>query len=348
MKKLLLCAILFLSVILESSSQESGVVALDIPSRNSLKFNKYTINPTFSFVREQNKYITLYNKRQWIDFEDAPLTYLVSYTGRIKENMGMGVGLFQQDYGVLTTFGGIVNFAYNAVLDTDSNLTFGINLAYYQSGINDGRVNVNFPDPALDNIPSNSIITINPGINYGLAFLDFGVSVNNAVSYNLLNSEIIEENPEQSIQPHVMYTGYINSRGFFDESKFSGLLQSEFKKEETIFSGLAMLSVPRGIWAQVGYNTLYGLSGGLGLNITNQIAIEYNYEKAMGELSNFGSSHEITLAYKFVNKKSYKYSGDDEEVTLFENRKGRKVLASSVNHSKRSAEQKQIEAQKVA
>ena len=342
MKKHLLHIVLLFCITQLLHAQEDGVVAFDLPTRNSLKFNKYTINPTFSFVREQNKYISFYNKRQWVQFDDAPLTYLASYAGRFRENMGIGVGVFQQDYGVLTTFGGVLNFAYNAALNTDSNLTFGLNLGFYKSGINEGRVNTNFPDPSLENIPSNSIITINPGINYGTAFIDFGVSINNAVSYNLLTSEMIEDNPEQSIQGHLMYTGYANSRGFFDESKFSGLLRSEFKKEQTVISGLIMLAVPKGIWAQAGYNSLYGVSGGLGLNITTQIAVEYNYEKAIGDVSSFGNSHEITLAYKFKNKERYNYSGDDDEQALLSTKKKRKVLAKNSTTPKLSAEERRI------
>lgn len=342
MKKLLLHIVLLFCITQLLHAQEDGVVAFDLPTRNSLKFNKYTINPTFSFVREQNKYISFYNKRQWVQFDDAPLTYLASYAGRFRENMGIGVGVFQQDYGVLTTFGGVLNFAYNAALNTDSNLTFGLNLGFYKSGINEGRVNTNFPDPSLENIPSNSIITVNPGINYGTAFIDFGVSVKNAVSYNLLTSEMIEDNPEQSIQGHLMYTGYVNSRGFFDESKFSGLLRSEFKKEQTVISGLIMLAVPKGIWAQAGYNSLYGVSGGLGLNITTQIAVEYNYEKAIGDVSSFGNSHEITLAYKFKNKERYNYSGDDDEQALLSTKKKRKVLAKNSTTPKLSAEERRI------
>ena len=345
MKRLLLHIVLFFCITQQFYSQEDGIVAFNIPTRNSLKFNKYTINPTFSFVREQNKYISFYNKRQWVQFDDAPLTYLASYSGRFRENIGVGIGIFQQDYGVLTTFGGLLNFAYNAALNTDSNLTFGMNVGFYKSGINEGRVKTNFPDPSLQNIPSNSIITINPGINYGTAFLDFGVSINNAVSYNLQTSKMIEDNPEQSIQGHLMYTGYVNSRGFFDESKFSGLLRSEFKKDQTIISGLVMLNIPKGIWAQAGYNSLYGVSGGLGLNISTQIAIEYNYENTIGDLSSFGNSHEITLAYKFKNKERYNYSGDDEEQALLTTKKKRKVLAKNSTTPKLSAEERRIAAQ---
>ena len=348
MKKYLLHIVLFFCITQQFYSQEEGegVVAFDIPVRNSLKFNKYTINPTFSFVREQNKYISFYNKRQWMQFENAPQTFLLSYAGRFKENSGVAIGVFQQNYGVLTTFGGVLNYAYNAVLDTDSNLTFGMNVGFYKSGINQGSVNTNFSESSLESFPSNSVITINPGINYGTGFLDFGVSINNAVAYNLQSSSIIEDNPEQSIQGHFMYTGYMNSRGFFDESKFSGLLRSEFKKEQTVISGLIMLTVPKGIWAQAGYNSLYGVSGGLGLNISSQIAIEYNYEKAIGEIVAFGSSHEVTLAYKFKNNNRYRYSGDDEEQALLSSNKSKRVLAKNTDNKKPEIDREAIALEK--
>ncbi len=331
--------ILFLFLTQWVYSQEDGVVAFSLPVRNSLKFNKYAINPTFSFVREQNKYISFTNKREWVQFENAPQTYLFSYSGRFSENVGAGLGLFQQDYGVLTTFGGILNFAYNAVLDRDSNLTFGMNLGFYKSGINEGNVVNNFPDPSLDNIPSNSLLTVNPGINYGTTFFDFGLSLNNIVSYNLKTNKMIEENPEQSIQAHIMYTGYINNGGFFDQSKFSTLIRSEFKKDKTVYSGILMLTIPKGMWAQAGYNSLYGASGGIGFNLTNQISLEYNYEKAIGDLSSFGSSHEMTLAYKFKKNYKYNYGDDDEEGALITpTKKGRRSVAKKSSTGKTDAD----------
>jgi type IX secretion system PorP/SprF family membrane protein len=297
--------------------EDDGVVALDLPIRNSLVFNRYAINPTFSFVRQQNKYFNITNKREWIQFENAPETYLASYSGRFTENIGAGLAVFQQNYGVLTTFGGLLNFAYNVRLNQDSNLTFGLNVGAYKSGINTANVITNFDDPSLQNVASNFLLTVNPGINYGTEFLDFGVSVNNLVLYNFESSLLIENNPKQGIQAHVMHTGYFDSRGFFNDTKFTAMLRSEFRTEETIISGLAMLHVPKGLWLQVGYNNVYGVSGGLGLNITKEIALEYNIEKSIGEQVEFGASHEITLAYRFIAKKDYQYNGDVEVSGLF-------------------------------
>jgi len=340
MKTLVLVLILYFCVTqMFFAQEENGVVSLSIPVRNSLTFNRYAISPTFSFVREQNKYISMYNKREWVQFEDAPITYLASYTGRFAENIGAGFGMFQQDYGILTTFGGVINFAYNARLARESNLTFGLNIGAYKSGLNTGNVVGNFDDPSLSNIPENFLMTINPGINYGLAFLDFGVSVNNLVVYNFESSTLVKNNPERGIQAHLMYTGYMYNKGFFDESKFSGLIRSEFRKDQTIVSAIAMLTIPKGIWAQAGYNTVYGASGGIGLNITSQFAIEYNFETTMGDLSEFGPSHDITLAYRFKNKETYYYSSDDVVVGLIPKAK-RKVPVSKISKEKAEANRK--------
>ena len=332
------------------SQVQDGVVALNIPARNSLMFNRFVAQPTFSFVREQNKYITVTNKRELLGIQDAPQTYFFNYSGRIQENIGAGIGVYQQNYGVLTTFGGIVNFAYNIRVHEDSNFTFGLNIGAYKSGLNSGKVVTNFDDPALNNIPSNFLLTANPGFNYGTGFMDFGISVNNLVTYNFNASGLVEDNPNQGIQGHVMYTGYFDGYGFFGESRFSALARSEFQKDATLVSGVLMLTVPKGIWAQVGYNTMYGGSGGLGINLTKQIAVEYNYEKAFVGLTNLGASHEITLAYKFKNTNYYEYSRDDDMAGLFTSEKKRskkKVIAKAPEKSN-TEEQARLEAEKIA
>lgn len=164
--RLLALVILCLSVQLVCSQEDDGVVSFDLPIRNSLVFNRYAINPTFTFVREQNKYISFNNKREWIQFDNAPETFVGSYSGRFSENIGAGIAAFQQNYGVLTTFGGLLNFAYNVKLKQDTNLTFGLNVGAYKSGVNTSNVVTNFDDPSLQNVPENFLLTVNPGINF--------------------------------------------------------------------------------------------------------------------------------------------------------------------------------------
>ena len=291
-------------------SQSEVVTSLTLPIRNSLKFNRFIIHPAFSFVREQAPFLTFYNKRQWLSFENAPQTYLVSYSGRFLQNEGVALGLFQQNEGLITTFGAVANFAHNIELQTESNLTFGVNLGFYKSGLNTAKIVTNYPDPLFETIPSSSFIVFNPGINYGTTFLDFGMSLTNFLVYNLRASELVLDHPEKSVSVHLMHTGYIEGNGFFDKSKFSAIVKSDFRKGNTGISGVAMLTIPNGLWTQLGYSTIYGVSGGLGVNLSQSIAIEYNYERGLGNFANFGASHEIGFAYKFSNRNS-NYEEDD-------------------------------------
>ncbi|WP_299130427.1 PorP/SprF family type IX secretion system membrane protein [uncultured Winogradskyella sp.] len=317
MKHVLALIILCVSLQSTFAQQDDGVVSFDLPIRNSIVFNRFGLNPTFSFVRQQNKFIAFSNKREKIQFNNAPETFLGTYSGRFAENIGAGVAAFQQNYGVLTTFGGVLNFAYNVKLSADNNLTFGLNVGAYQSGINTANVTTNFEDPSLQNVPSNFLMTINPGINFGTELLDFGVSINNLVLYNFENATSISEDPRQGIQVHAMHTGYSKGDGFFKKTKFTGLIMTEFRRDQTIVSGLAALNVPKGIWFQIGYNNVFGVHGGIGLNVTKNIALEYNVEKAIGEYVEFGSAHEVSLAYRFIAKKKYKYNGDEKVSGLF-------------------------------
>ena len=324
MKKFFLSVFFFFCSVQVFYSQGDGAVSFVIPPGNSLKFNSFAINPTFSFVRQQGAYITLFNKTQWAGFENAPKTYFLSYSGRFRENQGVALGIFQQNYGVLTTFGLMANFAHNIILQEDSNLTFGVNFSGYKSGLNTGKVISNFPDPSLENIPSNTLMTISPGINYGMGFFDFGLAYNNLVTYNM-GSGLLKDDPYSGIEAHIMYTGFLDSYGFFDKSKFSGIVKTELYKEKTVISGSAVFTVPSGIWAQAGYNSVLGMSAGLGLNITPKIALEYSYAMGSGDISKLGASHILVLAYKFKSN-TYDYGDDEEERALIEPKEIRKTV----------------------
>ncbi|WP_348825619.1 PorP/SprF family type IX secretion system membrane protein [Flavobacterium aestuarii] len=349
MKKILLSVFFFCcSIHVFYAQQEDGVVSYAIPPGNSLKFNSFVINPAFSFVRQQSAYITLFNKTQWTGFEDAPKTYLLNYSGRFRENEGVALGVFQQTQGVLSTTGLVANFAHNILLQEDSNLTFGINVSAYKSGLNSGKVVVNTPDPSLDNIPSNTLLAVTPGINYGNAFLDFGVAFNNLVTYNF-GSGIMKDDPNKGIAGHVMYTGFIDSYGFFDKSKFSGLIKTEVAKEKTIFSGSAMFTIPQGVWAQAGYNSVLGATAGFGLNLTPKIALEYSYGMGLGDISELGASHIIVLAYK-IKSRNFDYGDDEEEGALIEPAPIQKKVAAPAPKAvtKTAAEAKAAQQAKIA
>jgi len=206
MRKKFIFFIVFLGITFVNHAQNGdGIVSFDVPAKNSLKFNKFLINPTFSFVREDESFVSFYTKRQFSGFENAPQAYFASYSGKFRDYNSIGFGLFQRNYGLLTTFGLVGNFARNIELSNDSNFTFGLNLAYVNSGLNAGKAITTQTDPSIQNVPKNSLATINPGINYSTGFMDFGISANNIFFYNFSGSGIVNDDPTKSFEGHIMY-----------------------------------------------------------------------------------------------------------------------------------------------
>ena len=296
-KYLLITTLLFCITVF---SQENANSSFDISLKNSIKFNKYLINPAFSFAKETAPTLTIVNRRQWVDFENAPQFYFANYLGRLSNRSRFGIGIYQQSAGVLKNFGGVVNYSYAVPVGDESILAFGINTYFYNSTFDFGKIITVENEPLLQNQKANSLIGLKPGINFGTEFFDFGVSVNNLVLYNLATSEMVKDNQENSYLGHVMYTGYINSyRRFLDHAKFSTLVFVEKKNDATALAANLLLDIPNKAWIQGGYNTLYGFSAGVGITISERFSLGYNYDLGLGDVSELGSSHQFLLAYTF-------------------------------------------------
>ena len=315
MKHFYILILALFSVNIIFSQQENGVVSFDLPVNNSLKFNKFIINPAFSFVREEKSTIALFNRRQWTGFDNVPQTLFGSYSGKIGENNGVALGAFQQTYGVLTTTGAVVNYARNISFDEESNLTFGLNTAIFKSGIDAGRVITNKPDAILNNFPSNTLLSVSPGINYGTSFLDFGLTAKNIVFYNFATSKTLADDPAKSIDGHIMYTGFLENNGILEEGKFSAIARVEARKDVTILATIAMLNAPKFGWLQAGYNSVYGVSAGAGFNIAQNFSLGVTYEKALGNIVDRGSALEFVLSYHFTKSEDTNYVSPKNTVT---------------------------------
>jgi type IX secretion system PorP/SprF family membrane protein len=281
-------------------AQENAITTIALPVNNSMRFNKFLINPTFSFVKEEFSQASFFNRRQWTGFENAPNLYLASFTSNIDDNSRFGVALNQQDFGVLTNFGGAVNYAYNVELDRDVNLTFGANLYYFNSGLNTGKIVASQANDPLLTAPKSSLVAFKPGINYGTEFVDFGLGINNLFLYDFNTSKVVKSDQSQTITGHFMYTGMLNNaEGILEDSKFTGLVQAEKLQKGFGYSANALLHAPNAGWAQAGYTSVYGASVGIGVYIKQRFAIGYAFEKSFGNFSRAGATHEITLAYMF-------------------------------------------------
>ncbi|WP_343910549.1 PorP/SprF family type IX secretion system membrane protein [Aquimarina litoralis] len=286
----------------DGSSNTSGILPSDIPLHNSLKYNRFLFNPTFSLVRENKNSINIYNRNPRSSFSDNSQTYFLNYSARFEEKTGIGIGLFQQNVGIFRFFGATLNYAYNLELNRDMNFTFGVNLNYSQSALKSNLDQAQADDDIINNYENSSVFLLRPGVNFNYGNFDVGVSVGNLVTYNLTASELLTDNFEYS--GHVMYTTELDWRR--TENELRGMVYASKPGEQDLrYGGNVLFEIPKYGWAQLGYNSFYGGSIGIGANITKVVSVGYTVEPGIGgdaSVSEFGATHEFGLAFNFAKE----------------------------------------------
>ncbi|WP_290800982.1 PorP/SprF family type IX secretion system membrane protein [Flavobacterium sp.] len=295
----------YLSIILcvfftAAFSQENAYSSFDVSLNNSIRLNRFLINPSFSYAREIAPTINLVNKRQWVKFEDAPVLYLINYQGRLSNESRFAIGGYSQSIGISKNTGGFLNYALNVPLQKDANFTFGLNAYFSSSNIDINRAITESPEPLFENLSATNIISIKPGINLNFNSFDIGIAADNIISYNLSTSESVQENKSSSFSGHVMYTKELDSYyNLLDGANLSTMVRVKSSNGATGIGGNFLLDQKEMGWVEAGYNTLYGANAGIGVAISNKFLIGYAYNLSINNSLFFGSSHEFSLSYRF-------------------------------------------------
>ena len=261
--------------------------------------------------------------------EAAEAEEKISYGGRMSEKVGIGIGIFQQNFGIFKNFGVLVNYGYQVQLSDNNALTFGFNFLYASSGIDRSKIVISNPDPFLINFQERPIINFQPAINLTLGSFDVGIFLENLVDYDLKAYDFITEFSKKTFSGHLMYTKPLkNTTGALKDGKLQLMtIAKKQGKKEVKFTGSLLFDLPNLGWAQATYDDFYGTSFGLGVNISEKISIGFVYEKGK---NNLGVTNEIGLTYTFgkhnyaeINAKKKMMDENNPDTTLenFEEKK---------------------------
>lgn len=322
-KRLIYLFLLFLVFAKVNAQEENPFISYDVPAQNLLKYNRFLINPTFSTVREDKSYINLLHRNQSVQFDDNNQNYFLSYSGRVNDRTGLGLSLYTQRKGLLSNFGVLANYAYGVKLNDKSNLTFGANMSYYNSGFDEGRASTIEIDPLLAGLQDQSLLSIQPGLNLSYGKFDVGVFAENLFDYNLKTSESVTEFKDKTFSGHLQYTHqFKNASGILEEGRLMPLARARKVGEEDLtLGGSLILDLPKLGWLQAGYDSFYGAAAGVGFNLNRRISLGYTMEKGLSSnFDNFGVTHEISFAYSFTpNLTEDRVLFEDEDMDNVEN-----------------------------
>mgnify|MGYP000173888763 CR=1 FL=1 len=301
-KKITVYIVLLVSVFsLQAQVSTSAQQYNSFTSRNFMKSNRFLTVPTFSALRENKASITAIVRNSNVDFEDNPRLYVGSYSGKMRENVGAGFAIYQQEVGVFKDFGALVNYAHRLQLNETMDLTFGFNFLYSRRSANALKVNSTVPDPQVANFQDIPVVAWQPAVTLSFGKFDVGLFFENLLDFDLKNSEMLTSFGEKTFSAHGMYSHeFTYASGIFKGADLRTLIMAR-KPGEDDFSigGNVLLDLPEAGWVKAGYDKTYGISAGIGVNISENLAIGFSYEK-----SKFAATNEIGLIYNF-GKKSF-------------------------------------------
>ena len=287
---------------------------------NQLFFNRFLINPTFSLVRENKSYLNILHRNQYATFDDNNQNYFLGFSNRLNENTALGIGVYSQWAGVVQEFGFNANYATAVQLGDKSKLTFGTNITYFNEGLDKNRVIVTENDPEVGNAQKESKIAIQPGITLSVGKFDFGLYAEDLIKFNQTTNEFLTQFNDKSVKASLQYThNFENSRGLFENARLMPLVQMGKNIDGSLsYLGSVLLDLPNYGWLQSTLDDEYGMSMGLGFNLSKKMSIGYLMEKDFKQKdADLGWNHELSLAYTFKDdneNNSYADSSQDAKI----------------------------------
>lgn len=300
MKKLILGLALFLGF--------SQVKAQQIPLYSNYFFTPYVYNPAMSGTDGVTE-ATILHRRQWTGIQGSPETSALMVNGALNnEAVGWSVYGFSDKTDILSRVGVYGNYSYTVRLTDDISFSGGIGAGYINQQIDQSGVRArDLGDIFTAVAPNRGTFDINLGL--ALKVQDFTLGF---ASPQLLSQQIVYSRNAN--------TGDINYdliRHFI----VSGQYDFKFAGDKQILSPTVMVrtgeSVPFQIDAGLLYRmTEYGYVGAMfrsdyavtanvGVNLTEQLTLGYAYDFSTNTYgSNFGTSHEFMLTYRFGSNKS--------------------------------------------
>ncbi|MGG6231861.1 PorP/SprF family type IX secretion system membrane protein [Tenacibaculum sp. SDUM215027] len=301
-RKITLLIIIVLNVFVVQAQFSGGEQQYNsFSSRNFMKFNRFLTVPTFSALRENKTSLSAIVRNSNVEFEDNPRLYLATYSGKMRENVGAGLAIYQQEVGVFKDFGALANYAHRLQLNETMDLTFGFNFLYSRRSADGLKVNSTEPDPQISNYQDLPIVNFQPAITLSIGKFDVGVFLENLVDFNLKKSEMATSFGEKTFSGHLMYSHeFTYAKGLFEGADIRMLAMARKPGDGEIGYGAnAIVDLPKAGWVKAGYDKTYGISAGVGVNLSDKLAIGFTYEK-----SSFAATNEIGLIYNF-GKRSF-------------------------------------------
>lgn len=254
-------------------------------------------------------------RNQWVGFENSPSNMFLNLHGSIRNNgkIGYGLGLYNENSGLMNTTGIHLNYAHHFKLSETLKLGLGIQPGFLQYRIRlyDAVIADEGDDVLTGSVYSTNAVDVNMGLN--LYSQKFFVMIG---AQRMLGKEIKFTDYNSHLQFHYnLIAGY----NFMFPKKKLDIQPSIFvrytKPVKVQFSGMLKFTYAK----KFSLGFLYRHEDAVGVNAAftwkERYTISYGYDYSINGLRKYNSgSHEITLSVILNKKKQITLEEEDEKL----------------------------------
>ena len=291
------CGALLIGFVVLGLKAQEVVLPSDFRQQNLTEYNSSLINPAYSLDRNNPSSVALWARWQWQTYDADPTSLFLNYTTRLNEVSAAGAGFFQHNTGIFLNTGAALNYAYNIELSEKVFLGVGLNLFAFQQKLADERFFVS--NPIQTSIPNDFIVQMAPGINLSVDRFNLGLVSENLFDYNFSTNERNSSPDERMFLALASYDFPISILSTDDSSILRPSIYYKTIPGLDNQVGLTSLLTTNKYWAQAGYNSFYGFSGGAGGRFFKRLSIGALIEVGTSsDLKGQDPSFELVTSYK--------------------------------------------------
>jgi type IX secretion system PorP/SprF family membrane protein len=295
--------------------------------------NNYAYNPA---VVGAQPYLqaNLYYRNQWVGFEGAPKTYLMSLYGPLKKakNVALGGMVVSDRAGLITTNTGYLTFAYHVKVNKKTRLGFGLSGGMKQYTVR--LYDVKAYDEGDQYLQGSSTLNANMFDANGGIYLHGERFFLGLSSMNMLNNKITWKNPTGRLTPHYYAVIGYNFKLNKDFALQPSVLLKYNEPAPTQLEYTLKFSFKDMVWIGGNYRDNDAIGMMMGVTIIKKLNIAYAYDYSLTSIKKYNQgSHEICLNYNFIKKNVVNV--DEEQFKIKDN-----SIKQSLKNKKKDTDEK--------
>ena len=278
-------------------------IGQQLPLHSQYMFDGYLLNPAYAGTKDYT-HVNLSIRNQWTGFPDAPQTMTLSANGKLRDNMAIGGGLFNDQTGPTGRTGLMASYAFHVPFD-NSTLSFGLSGMVFQYVLDKTKLTTLEPDD--DAMQGELTKQLVPEATFGIHYFADNYYVGFAIPQLIewkLNVGLYENSNEMK-------------RHYFATAGYIFALSGDFELEPSLLVKATSAAPVQAdvnlkvkyqsfLWLGCSYRTQESLIFMLGANKSN-VQFGYAYDATLTNIKNYSSgSHEVFIGYRLGVKKGGK------------------------------------------